>query len=332
MTEQTITEDSRDRCLILVHGMDFKPDADDLLEFALNAMGRAVERDYPEYLADYESVPKRLCYYGDLTNSILTGMGKHYDNVLDLGDRRNAMAQMRLLDKRKQFNITRYDRLPGKTAVTEFAADVIAPLLNLLGFRKPLVARTAKDVAEYWYGENNYAESVRGRLLQQLTEALDKDERILLVSHGTGSIIAYDVLWQLSHDSEFAEKYAGRKIDTWVTLGSPLGDSLVRKQLFGARDKGREKYPGNILTWANLSAEDDYLCHDNTLADDFRPMLKQRLVSAIRDYKIYNLCVRYGKSNPHSSLGYYIHPRFGQILVEWLNSGPVEPQRPSTSQ
>jgi hypothetical protein len=49
-------------------------------------------------------------------------------------------------------------------------------------------------------------------------------------------------------------------------------------------------------------------------------MLKQRLVSSIRDYKIYNLSVRYGKSNPHSSLGYFIHPRVSKIIVEWLKS------------
>ena len=43
-----------------------------------------------------------------------------------------------------------------------------------------------------------------------------------------------------------------------------------------------------------------------------------RLVSAVKDYRIYNLAVRYGKSNPHSSVGYYIHPRVSKILVDWV--------------
>jgi hypothetical protein len=73
-----------------------------------------------------------------------------------------------------------------------------------------------------------------------------------------------------------------------------------------------------VLTWRNVSAEDDYLCHDNTLADDYREMLNLRLVSSIRDYHIYNLAVRYGKSNPHSSLGYLIHPRVAKIVADWL--------------
>jgi hypothetical protein len=73
------------------------------------------------------------------------------------------------------------------------------------------------------------------------------------------------------------------------------------------------------VSWHNVSAEDDYCCHDNTLANDFKAMLKDKMVSCIRDYQIYNLAVRYGKSNPHSSVGYYIHPRVGQLIVDWLN-------------
>jgi hypothetical protein len=54
------------------------------------------------------------------------------------------------------------------------------------------------------------------------------------------------------------------------------------------------------------------------LADDFKKMLEQRLVSAVYDYRVFNLAVRYGKSNPHSSIGYYIHPRTAKIISDWL--------------
>lgn len=325
MSDISNNEDAAGRCLLLVHGKDFKPAAAEYFDFALSAIATGLERDYPEDLDAYHSIAKRICYYGDLTNSLLSYHGQHFDEILDVGDRRNALVQMRMLEKRKNFGVSRYDRLPGKTAVSEFAADIIAPLLALLGFSKPLMARLARDVNEYWYGRNDFANSVRARVREKLCDALDNDEKILLISHGSGSIVTYDVLWQLSNDERFAEHYAGKKIDTWVTLGSPLGDSLVRRRLMGAKEKGRAKYPNNVVTWHNVSAEDDYLCHDNTLADDFRPMLKRRLVSSIRDYKVYNMAVRYGKSNPHSSLGYYIHPRLSQIVVEWLKSGTEAP-------
>ncbi|NOR36261.1 MAG: hypothetical protein GQ577_05885, partial [Woeseiaceae bacterium] len=61
-----------------------------------------------------------------------------------------------------------------------------------------------------------------------------------------------------------------------------------------------------------------------TLADDFKRMMDQRLVSAVHDYHIYNLAVRYGKSNPHSSVGYYIHPRVTKIVVDWLQSDLIQ--------
>ena len=84
------------------------------------------------------------------------------------------------------------------------------------------------------------------------------------------------------------------------------------------------KYPSNVVSWHNVSAEDDYLSHDNTLADDYAAMLKQKQVSAIKDHRIYNLAVRYGKSNPHSSVGYLVHPRVAQIISAWLKKGPAE--------
>jgi hypothetical protein len=140
----------------------------------------------------------------------------------------------------------------------------------------------------------------------------------MLVSHGTGCIVTYDVLWQLSNDPEWKERFANRKIDLWLTLGAPLGSSTASPKLLGAAEKGLNKYPSNIVSWYNLSAEDDYMSHDDTLADDFKEMLEQKQVSCIRDYRVYNLAVRYGKSNPHSSVGYLIHPRVAQIVSDWL--------------
>ena len=59
----------------------------------------------------------------------------------------------------------------------------------------------------------------------------------MLVTHGTGSVIAYDVLWQLSHDEELKSAYGDRKVELWLTLGSPLGDRNVQRRLLGAGEK-----------------------------------------------------------------------------------------------
>ncbi len=141
------------------------------------------------------------------------------------------------------------------------------------------------------------------------------------LSHGLGYIVTYDVIWELLHDPDMSAQYANRKIDTWLTLGAPLGDSAIRKKLLGAKEKAGQRYPKNILSWHNVSAENDHTCHDHTLCDDFKVMLEKKLVSCIRNDQIYNLAIRYGKSNRHSSVGYYIHPRVTQLIADWWTKG-----------
>lgn len=325
MTERAEISGRRGDSLIFVHGRDFKPPATVLLDLNVAALTAAISRDRAAALDKFHALHKQQSYYGDLTNEFLTTVGGRYDESLDVGDRRNALVKLRTLEKTKHFGVTRYDRLPGKTAMAEFAADIAAPLLGSIGLSKTLIAKVAKDLAEYWNPKSDFATVVRKRVRNTLIEALARGDRILLIAHGTGSIITYDVLWQLSHDPEYADRYAAQKIDSWLTLGSPLGDSMVRRRLLGAGKKGRARFPTNILTWHNVSAEDDYLCHDNTLADDYKAMCKLRQISSIRDYRIYNLAIRYGKSNPHSSVGYLMHPKTAQIVADWMEHRLPEP-------
>ena len=140
------------------------------------------------------------------------------------------------------------------------------------------------------------------------------------MSHGSGSVVVYDVLWELSHDANFAPKYSTKKIDLWLTMGSPLGDRGLQKYLKGAKMPVEKRYPTNVIAWQNVAAEDDYCCHDNTLANDFKWLLQQKKISSIEDYKVFNCAVRYGRSNPHSSMGYLIHPRVSKIVADWLRS------------
>ena len=309
---------SSDCSIVVVHGRDFKPPEDDLLDISFRALREGIRRDYPDCVPLLEQAQIDLAYYGDLTNGYLEGLGKRYDQQLDVGDRRNAHAALREIQPRKKFSIRQYDRVPGKSALREFAADMLAPLLGAIGLTMPLIRLVSKDSAEYLAGKTDFAEKVRERVRTKLCEAVDREGRVLLLSHGLGCIVAYDVLWELSHDEVLAPRYAERKIEAWVTLGAPLGDMHVRKYLKGADQQPEARFPTNVISWYNVAAEDDYACHDNTLADDFKKMLHQRLVSAVHDYRIYNLAVRYGKSNPHSSVGYYIHPRVSKIVNDWL--------------
>lgn len=305
------------RTVLLIHGRDFKPAADTYRELAVKAMRAGMERDFPDSLPGFDQLSIDLAWYGDLNAGILSGAGKSYDEDLDVGDRRNALRMLREITPRKKFGIRLYDTLPGKSALPEFFMDVGAPLLGAVGFKMPVLGKIAKDFAAY-LDDPEFAEEARSRLRNKLCQFMDRGDEIMLITHGTGSVIAYDVLWELSNDTAAYKEYGDRKVDQWLTLGSPLGDRALQKRLLGAKERDENRFPSNVISWHNLAAEDDYTCHDATLADDFKKMMVQRRVSGVHDYRIFNLAVRYGKSNPHSSIGYFIHPRLAKILSDWM--------------
>ena len=322
-----MSEDEK-RSLLLIHGRDFKPAADTYLEIAVAAMRAGLARDYPECLPGFDELETDLAWFGDLNAKVLEANGKTYDEELDVGDRRAALQALTQITPRKKFGIRLYDQLPGKSALPEFFMDIGAPLLGAVGFRMPVIGKIGKDVAAY-FEDAEFAAEVRRRLRDKLCALMDRGDKIMLITHGTGSAVAYDVLWELSNDTATYPEYGGFKVDQWITMGSPLGDRVVQKRLLGADEHEESRFPSNVISWHNLSAEDDYTCHDNTLADDFKKMMVQKRVSAVHDYRIFNLAVRYGKSNPHSSVGYFIHPRLSKILSDWIGVPVNSPDTPS---
>ncbi len=315
------------RGILLIHGRDFKPAAEKYLDIAVSAMRFGLERDYPDCARLFDEIPKDLAWYGDLNAEVLAAAGKNYDEELDVGDRCNALNKLKEITPRKKFGIRLYDQLPGKTALPEFFMDVGATFAGAVGLRMPVIGRLAKDFAAY-LDDDAFAEEARRRLREKLCQMMDRGEKIMLITHGTGSVIAYDVLWELSNDTATYPEYGEYKVDQWLTLGSPLGDSIVQKRLLGAKERDDNRFPSNVISWHNLAAEDDYACHDTTLADDFKKMMVQKRISAVHDYRIFNLAVRYGKSNPHSSVGYYIHPRLSKIIADWLAPDLMVPGSP----
>jgi len=237
------------------------------MDLSIAALRSGIERDCPGLLDSFDAVKKRTAWYGDLNAEILQACGKHYDEKLDIGDRENVLTTLRDIKARKRFGIRQYDHLPGKSAIPEAVVGVAAPVAGAIGLSGPLIKSVMKDFARYFDRKSDYAMKVRERLRDQLCSLLDSGDRIVLLSHGTGSVVAYDVLWQLSHDPEFKDQYGDKKVELWMTLGAPLGDTNIRKRLLGAKEKAAAKFPLNVIAWYNVAAEDDYICHDNTMAD-----------------------------------------------------------------
>lgn len=305
------------KTIILVHGRSWKPGKAELEKLWLEALAHGIARDFPNKMSAWEAATKRFVYYGDLSNRFLRENTKEtYNAKEDIKDRRATLSRLKLYDT-GEFTKSRYNKLPGKTAIKEAFADVFGNIMPFLRLNQRLISVIAPDMAEYWNDETEYGTLVRLPMIEPLQTALAKGDSVCVVAHSLGTMIAYDTFWKFSRYGEYREFWK-KNIDLFVSLGSPLGDRTVQSTLKGARSTGKRHYPGNIKRWVNIAAEDDFICHDQKVKNDFRAMAKLGLTQEIRDERIYNLAVRGGKSNPHHGAGYLVDPKTAAAVAGWL--------------
>ncbi len=303
--------------ILFIHGRSFKPERPILKRLWISAVRHGLERSRPDRLARFDAARKEFVYYGDISGRFLRSKGKRYRQAADVADRRAALAALKAYGDR-QFTRARYNRLPGKESLREFFADVAAGPLNWFGLSERAIGMVAPDMLEYWNPDSSFGSDVRWRFTEELRRAMTSGDRIMIVAHSLGAMIAWDTMWKISYAGEYRGLRDGR-VDLFLTIGCPLGDETVKDNLKGARSSGPRRYPANLLRWENVSAEDDYISHDQRVSNDYRKMLKYDLpIRSIKDHRIYNLTVRIGASNPHSSAGYLIHPKVSRLIADWL--------------
>ena len=142
--------------------------------------------------------------------------------------------------------------------------------------------------------------------------------RIVLIAHSMGSLIACDVLYSL----DFA-------IDTFITIGSPLGIPLivekVREEQRGAIVSNRKiTAPGCISgQWINLFDPRDEVGCRHRLGDSFAP--NSRGV-APEDIAVTNDYRTDARANPHKVYGYLRCPEISKVLFELITKGKSRPR------
>ena len=302
--------------IIFVHGRSQKPTEPELIELWYSAIRHGLARDFSQSsVRQFDSIDKDFVYYGDLSNQVLNLPPENIDSRFE------ALATLKGYSK-AQFNRQTYLQVANAGYFKDALADTFSAVLGKLHLADFLINAVAPDMAEYWGGETYYGNDIRARMTQALTFALDSADDVIVIAHSLGSVVAYDSLWKLSHYSEYRHQYGvHKKVNLFLTLGSPLGDENVKAKVKGADCKGFKRYPTNVRRWYNLSAEGDYICHDGRLHNDFRQMMSLKMLSEdIKDiYPIHNMTVRQGVANPHSSIGYLVHPEFIALLQSWLD-------------
>lgn len=172
-----------------------------------------------------------------------------------------------------------------------------------------------KDLRRYARNKMGVADSTRALLQAPLVEAARQGRPTLLIGHSMGSVIAFDTLWQLSHES--GEPF---QLDMLLTLGSPLGQNLIRRQLLGHARLGSDRYPDSIRRWINIAAVGDMTAFEPEIAGYFSEMKQLGLVDSIEDHTIYNYFRQHGQGghlNVHAEYGYLANEVTAGIIAKW---------------
>jgi hypothetical protein len=174
---------------------------------------------------------------------------------------------------------------------------------------------------EECYDENKAKFAAKDILRNRVVDVLDKynSDEIMIIAHSMGSIIAYDVLTFI---------LPGIKIDSLVTMGSPLGLPVIMGKIASEQNirlqkkKRLETPPGVKRNWFNFSDLEDKVAINYDLADDYNENANG--VKPI-DFIVYNNYEINGERNPHKSYGYLRTPEFAKVLHEFLIREEIKP-------
>jgi hypothetical protein len=231
-------------------------------------------------------------------------------------------------------------------------ADEI-PVFGRLTAPLPLRA-TMDEVDRYLENRDGIGDAVRAPLHAALERVWAEGARVLLVAHSLGTVIAYDTLWELSqerplvselferrrnggggaspsaqakaheastrHEADTAEPH--RRVDLFVTLGSPLTTAFIRRKLKGHNEPDDKRYPTNIRRWRNFAARGDVTALHPRLAPHFREMRDLGFVESIEDRcDLTNYYRTDVGLNAHEVYGYLIQGAVAEAVGDWINRG-----------
>ncbi len=185
-----------------------------------------------------------------------------------------------------------------------------------------LVDRKLKDMA-FYYDEESQIRDWNGQMGQTRRVLMDvlmntilplRGERLMLIAHSTGSLVAYDVLRDLGRrDPEFP-------VHSFLTIGSPLGLYEIKSRVHSERINYTEvpvRTP-TVVTggWDNHSDRRDPVAFDTRLGDDYRP---NGAGVRVADALVLNDYVSpKWEPNYHKSYGYLRTPELSECIRNFL--------------
>lgn len=144
----------------------------------------------------------------------------------------------------------------------DWTGDIIDSMKKYFGvdaLADKVLKEKLEDLSRY-YEEQDKRQALRKRLSDKILK--HKDQRIMLLSHSMGTIIAYDVLRSMGKD------FPRLIINHFVTLGSPLGLPHVKYKI--AQENPLVRTPSIVGKWSNFADKRDPVAVDTHLAGDYK--------------------------------------------------------------
>ncbi|MDX1656198.1 MAG: alpha/beta hydrolase, partial [Candidatus Competibacteraceae bacterium] len=188
--------------------------------------------------------------------------------------------------------------------ILDFAKD----MFGLSAIADAVLASKLEDLSRY-YQEDAIRRELRGRLMSSLERHIDNGDRIMVIAHSMGSIIAYDVLRELGRQRPSA------RVDHFITIGSPLG--LPHVMFHHMEEFDAVRTPTVVKRWTNFADRRDIVSLDTHLSDDYAPNVEG--VRVVDDL-VFNgyMSTRTEKDNPHKSYGYLRTPELSQAVRQFI--------------
>ena len=294
---------SRGPLLLYIPGLKPKPEYSLHREQVLRCMLEGIKRidaDTAAEMAEDE-------HFFDIVSWTYDFYGTHRDIHLDLADIEAVLKKTKASATDKQI-ATSWKRRFIRSLYR--AADQLPFLIPQVANED--VELQLRDLRRYAKNVDDIAEIIRREVKIRIRAAAGAGRPILLYGHSMGSVIGYDTLWQLSHESG-----ENVRIDLMVTTGSPLGQKLIQRRLKGSRKEGIERYPGNIRRWTNIAAIGELTAIDMALKNDFAEMIRFGLVEDIEDLETYNYYHMNGVLNVHTEYGYLVNEVTATTIRNW---------------
>ncbi len=269
--------------IIGIHGLSNKPERKQLAQWWKDAMQEGLRRNRGlEVELDFTSV-----HWADFMHGPHDPNPEPYEKSGDT--------------PLKRYNDGWIDTVLAKTLdIGGDLLDDVKRFFNVRHTAEAFLERKLPDLHRY-YEEPAVRKELRSRLEKALLD--NQSERIMLIAHSMGSIIAYDVLRKLGR------KHPDFRLRHFVTIGSPLGLPHVLYKI--EKEHSRARTPSVVDRWTNFADRRDPVAADVFLKGDFEA--NDRGVEVVDD-----LVINDYPGNTHKSYGYLRAPEVSDVIRAFL--------------